>query len=462
MWSCSSSTDCGDGYVCAMEASGQGLCVKGDSGGLFGVSDDKLVLGISAPLTSGPTELGLGMKAGIEAYFDVVNRAGGVNGRRLALMALDDGYDPDRALTNVKQLISAKSVFGFIGNVGTPTAAATVPYAVDHQTLFFGAFTGADLLRQDPPARYVFNYRASYAQETAGIVNYFTGTRDMPIDPSNIAVFPQGEAAQGGGLQLDAFGQSGFDGVAKALRAQFGLSEENIVRGLYERNTTDVNAAVQVFLKWLGDGQRPKTDGQISAAIVMVATSDPAAALVKAMLSQLSNIRQGGVPDAAFGLTQSEIAELASVRELLFSSVSFVGAEAFASALSGFGTYTNLSGLPDRFCTNVIVSQVVPPYDSDATGVIQYRQDLLSYDRNLKPGFVSLEGYVVARLFVEGLKRQGQSLTTETFIDTLETLSDVELGIGTKLSFSAEQHQASTRIWGTVMDGSCTYGPLDL
>ena len=54
------------------------------------------------------------------------------------------------------------------------------------------------------------------------------------------------------------------------MRAGYGISESAITRGIYERNTTDVTGAVQVFLKWLGDGQRPKVNGQISAAIVMV------------------------------------------------------------------------------------------------------------------------------------------------------------------------------------------------
>src|SRR6202023_3292614 len=62
-------------------------------------------------------------------------------------------------------------VFGIIGNVGTPTAVVAVPYALERRMLFFGAFTGANVLRHDPPDRYVFNYRASYAEETDAAVN---------------------------------------------------------------------------------------------------------------------------------------------------------------------------------------------------------------------------------------------------------------------------------------------------
>ncbi len=58
--------------------------------------------------------------------------------------------------------------------MGTPTAVVALPYALDRKMLFFGAFTGVGLLRNDPPDRYVFNYRASYAEETAAVVNYLS------------------------------------------------------------------------------------------------------------------------------------------------------------------------------------------------------------------------------------------------------------------------------------------------
>jgi hypothetical protein len=67
------------------------------------------------------------------------------------------------------QLYERDQVFGLLGNVGTPTAVVALPYALDRKMLFFGAFTGASLLRNDPPDRYVFNYRASYAEETAAV-----------------------------------------------------------------------------------------------------------------------------------------------------------------------------------------------------------------------------------------------------------------------------------------------------
>ena len=144
------------------------------------------------------------MKLGIEAAFRAENEDGGVDGRMLRLVAADDAYEPARTTETMQQLYERDQVFGFIGNVGTPTAAVAAPFALERRTLFFGAFTGAGLLRRDPPDRYVFNYRASYAEETYAVVRYLMKVRKLR--PDQIAVF----------AQQDSYGDSGYAGVEKA------------------------------------------------------------------------------------------------------------------------------------------------------------------------------------------------------------------------------------------------------
>ncbi len=126
-----------------------------------GVTDTEIRFGMSAPFSGPAKELGQNMKLGIQAAFNVINAKGGVHGRQLRLIAADDGYEPARTGATMKELYEKDQVFGLIGNVGTPTAVVALPYALDRRMLFFGAFTGAGLLRSDPPDRYVFNYRAS-------------------------------------------------------------------------------------------------------------------------------------------------------------------------------------------------------------------------------------------------------------------------------------------------------------
>ena len=197
-----------------------------------GVTDREIRFGISAAL-SGPTkELGQNMNRGIVAAFNVANANGGVHGRQLRLIAADDGYEPARAAETMKQLYEKDQVFGVVGNVGTPTAVVALPYALERKMLFFGAFTGAGLLRNDPPDRYVFNYRASYAEETAATVQYLVKVRRLKTN--EIAVF----------AQQDPYGDSGFAGVTKAIRS-LGGNDSTILRLNYQRNTVDVDEAVR-------------------------------------------------------------------------------------------------------------------------------------------------------------------------------------------------------------------------
>src|SRR5262249_4508932 len=142
-----------------------------------GVTDTEIRFGIAAPFSGSARELGRLMKLGIDTAFGMINAAGGINGRQLRLIAADDGYEPTRTTEAMKQLFEKDKIFGIVGNVGTPTATVALPYTLQQRSLFFGAFTGAGLLRRDPPDRYVFNYRASYAEETDAVVRYLVQVR---------------------------------------------------------------------------------------------------------------------------------------------------------------------------------------------------------------------------------------------------------------------------------------------
>jgi ABC-type branched-subunit amino acid transport system substrate-binding protein len=171
-----------------------------------GVGEAEIVFGMCGPFSGPVKDLGRQMKAGIEAAFTAQNLAGGVHGRKLTLVVADDGYNPERTRPAMQELLEKRGVFALVGNVGTPTAAVAAPLAMDRGMLFFGALTGADLLRNDPPDRFVFNYRASYWEETAAAVKYLVEVRR--IKPSQIAVF----------AQEDSYGDAGFEGVAFMMR----------------------------------------------------------------------------------------------------------------------------------------------------------------------------------------------------------------------------------------------------
>ncbi len=197
-----------------------------------GVTDQEIRFGASVPLTGPNKDYGHQIRIGVETAFKVANDAGGVHGRSLRLIAADDGYEPARTAETMKQLYEKDQVFGFVGNFGTATAIVAAPFALERQMLFYAGYTGGSVLRRDPPDRYVFNYRASYAEETEAVVHYLIKVRRLK--PEQIAVF----------AQQDAYGDAGFAGVAKAMRALRSGDAGFILRTGYPRNTLDVDAAI--------------------------------------------------------------------------------------------------------------------------------------------------------------------------------------------------------------------------
>lgn len=363
------------------------------------VTGAEIVLGMASPFSGANRELGRGMRAGVEAALAEVNARGGVGGRALRLVALDDGYEPSRTLPAMRQLVEKEGVFAVIGNVGTPTAAVAIPYASQQRVVFLGALSGGDLLRKSPPDPLVFNFRPGYAQETAAAVRWLVGTRR--IAPARVAVFAQD----------DEFGESGWRGVAEELRAR-GVDPAGVLRVGYRRNSAEVSAAVA----------RLEEQAKDVDAVVMVATSHAAAAFVRSL--------------RAAGLRQ------------VVTNVSAVDSDALAEELVSDGP---------RATEGVFVTQVVPPPASRLPGVVRFQEAMARHGGDARPGFVALEGWISAQILLEGLRRAGPDLDTDRLVEALESIRDLDLGIGARVSFSAEDHQGSRQVWGTVLQPDGTW-----
>ena len=96
-----------------------------------GVTESQILFGQSAAFTGPAEQLGKNMEFGIRAAFHEINLQGGVHGRELVLLSLDDAYEPEAAIANTKKLIEENSVFALIGAVGTPTSRSAVPVAFE-------------------------------------------------------------------------------------------------------------------------------------------------------------------------------------------------------------------------------------------------------------------------------------------------------------------------------------------
>lgn len=346
-------------------------------------------IGMSASLTGGDSFSGQNMKLGIEVYFDKINAAGGIEGRKLQLMTLDDGYEPLRAADNLHKLIDQDHVLAIIGNNGTPETVVTVPIVNQSKILLYGARSGTALLRRTPPDRYVINFRTSYFNEVNALIK---GILASGIKPDNIAFFTQN----------DLFGDSIYDSAMKSLKAQGYSDPELLPHGRYDRNSSDVIFALSRIVE---------QEKSPIKAFILGGVYQPNAQFIKLASTEY--------PNAIF-LTVSGL--------------------------------INASDIPNNMDDKVIVSQVVPFIDSTLPAVVEYRDDLKKYGHGGLPNEGSLEGYLVAKSFVIALKKaaSNHTLTREGIIDAMESMNKVDLGIGVTLNLNNKDHSGIDALWITA------------
>lgn len=376
---------------------------------------DDIVIGMSAAFTGPSRGLGIELYRGTMAYLDEVNqKQGGVNGRKIVIKAHDDGYDPIRSIHNTVQLIEEDKVLLLYGYVGTPTTTRILPllkrYEKDNVNLFF-PFTGAEALRQPPYNDFVFNLRSSYRQETTELVDNF-----VKVGRKRIAVF----------YQIDAYGRSGWEGVKSALK-QHGLPL--VEEATYKRGTPfsdSMKAQVEIL-------RQANPDGVISIGVY-----GPCAAFIR------------DARDAGW--------------DVPIANISFVGSENLLDLLLDAGRASGKD-----YTKNLINSQVVPSYHDNLPAVKEYRDLMMLHNPGLPPdvsddgykpqpfSFVSLEGFLDAKVLVAVLKKMGKNVERRRVKEAAESLKVFDLGLtndkdsSMSISFSPSRHQGLNEVYFTVV-----------
>ncbi len=361
------------------------LAVSGLVHAEVGVSDTEILIGQSAALSGAAAELGKGVSRGANAYFEQVNKRGGINGRKIRLISLDDGYEPERAAANTKKLLEGpQAVFALFGYVGTPTSNASLPQINRSGVPFVAPYTGAESLRA-PFNRNVFNMRASYGDEAEEIAESMA---KMGMSSINVL------------YQDDAYGAAGLKAMQDAA-AKYKLTIN--ATATVKRNSVDVARAADELIS-----KKPAN------AIFIVSAYKSSAAFISAARSRNS-----------IGP---------------FYNVSFVGTEALVNELKQDGS-------------GVIVTQVVPsPYSAVKPVAIDYQKTMKAAGIDAID-YPSMEGYLAARVLVEGLKRAGRDLSRDKLIGSLESLGNYDLG-GFRVNFSSRNRSGSSFVDLTILDGS--------
>lgn len=374
-----------------------------------GVTDTEIKLGQSAAFRGTSAALGNDLWRGASAYFEHINRQGGVQGRKIRVVAINDGYEGDATLINTIKLITKEKVFALFGYVGTPTIVKALPVVqkFSKQKIFmFSNFTGAQAQREPPHDKYVFNIRSSYRQETKGLVDHL-----VLNGHKNIGVF----------IQNDAYGRSGADGVKRALKEH---GKKILAEVTYERGTPfSVSMKRQVEALQAAD----------VGAVISIGAYAACAAFIR---------------DARLSGFNGPIA-----------NVSFVGADQLLNLL-----LTAEKTLGKKLTNKIINSQVVPPWSDTSISIVRLYQSMMDKyqarvpsdlrDPDYKPSkysFVSLEGFINAMVFVEILKRAPKDLSRENFVETLESATDLDIGLGHRISFGKNRHQALDAVFYTTI-----------
>ena len=424
------------------------------------VDQQPLRIGMPTALQGVSRELGIQMKRGVEAWFKHVNeKKGGIKGSKpLVLVPVNDDYEPAGATNAIRQLLDVQGdmlpnncattlvppdcvvdradtlgpnkVLSVLGQVGTPTMVVTAPVCIRNRVIYFGPFTGAHRFLRDSSTTsdVIFNYRASYYEEAAAFVDYFFRTLSPPVTDFKRII---------GFTQKDTFGDAGYNGFFVGYQTKLGtIGASDVKRIDYIRNdiaSVDQSIAEsKAYIQPIIDQVKATTNEPFSFGIFMIPSYAPAAKYIKDLRNWIN-----------------EDSDRTRLFKPVFMNVSFVGADALVNELKTLGTYVEKdSGQTKYYGDGVWVTQVVPYYTASLPGVVQYRNDLQTFDAQT-PTWGSLEGYLSARLFTEGLDRT-TAYDTDSMVKAYETIKDFDLGVGPQMNFDKalpEGHQASHTVW---------------
>jgi branched-chain amino acid transport system substrate-binding protein len=336
-----------------------------------GVTDSTILIGQTVGLTgtvAGPVKE---MNEGAQAYFDQVNKQGGVHGRKIEFRILDDKFDPKLTYSNAEQLIKKDRVFALFLGRGTPHTQGILPLLAANEVPLLAPSTGAAIFHT-PVNHWLFNIRVKYQDEIVKAIEHFT-----TIGITNIGL-----------LHVDdAFGDDGLEGFNKAMAAH-KLAPAIVTK--FARVKPDYAATAATIIK-----ANP-------SALIIVSSAKNTVEVIKEIRAQGGHMQI---------MTQSNNSSAAFVKEL------------------------GPAG------TGVIVTQITPAPHLLTTKLGQEFKAAAKVS-GATVSYPAIEGFVNAKVLVEGLRRAGRHLTRESFVRALESMQRTDFG-GLMVTYSPNDHSGS-------------------
>lgn len=320
------------------------------------------------------------MNKGIAAAFKEVNDRGGIDGRPVELVSLDDGGAPNKAAENTLALLQKEQVFTMFACGGTTSVMGALKVLAEAKVPLIAPASGSDALRPFNPL--VFHTRASYAQELSKIVKQLGSTGftkcavpyfDNPFGKATLAAF-EAAAREHNNTQWKPF-----------LIAE---TPEGIAKGVDEIAQWQPYSLISLCIGASG-------------------------------LPFFKALRQ-------------------RVKAPVFS-LSFLGSRPVLSAMG-------------EASIGITVAQVVPNPANPAIPVVKAYQESIRKMGGIEPGYSSLEGYVNARILLEGLRRAGRGATREKLVEALHSMRPYDLG-GFEVRYGPKDHSGTDFVELTYFNG---------
>jgi len=345
---------------CATTSGGSAAATSGGKSQAQGIAKDTINLGTTLPLTGGAASSGASFKAGLEASVKEINDKGGINGRKINLTILDDGFDPARSVANILRLQSQDKVFALDMPVGSAGIPGSYPLVQRTGIPMFGPY-----LPPDPNLPSVFELATPHAEQGQIIVDWLAGQnlkkvayigQDNDYGQAVLSGVKEGVSANGATLVATGLTQTNSTNVSPSVLSVKAANPDAVVLG------TDNTQTALVLKQAAQLGWKPLFVGDSSAANTGTSTAVKAAG------------------DAANGLYGAAVAAL--------PSGSGAQLDQFRAALKASSPGTN----PDLYSliaygTNQVLFEVIKKMGDDLSwsNFLKVTEGLSDYKTGLLP-----------------------------------------------------------------------------
>lgn len=355
-----------------------------------GVSEKEIIVG-QIGAQSGAYGVYDAVRQGLQSYFNYVNEEGGVNGKKIKLIAYDDKFEAKTTVQNAKRLEENDKVFALVGNVGTIQTMAIVPYLKQRNLPLIGVTSGSKVLF-NPTNPNIFGNVVNYTVEIDILVDYLI--KEKGVKKIFVSY-----------LNNDA-GKETLDGIERALERY-----------------PDVEV--------VGEGPHLPTDTDFSGIAQKVKESNPDAVVMGSGPSTTANLKK-------------ELHKM-GLKDVLYAASSTGGDDPNLFNLVGEDVWTG------TISTTSIPTPAVSEDPDMKTFVDQYKKD---FPKSSTSGF-AMWGWAMGQIFVEAAKRSGDELTRDNLKKQLETLDNWEGSLYPAITYTSDSHYGNTTIYITeAKDGN--------